>query len=414
MSESPGLNGQPPLAEGVRVTLVPLTVVAERGEYILGDPAVGRFFAVPEIALRVIDGLRAGMTVGQSGEHASTEDARVDGLDVARLLLRAGFVAEIDGRPVPRADGTTPPRPLHPVMARAGRMVFSLPAMVGYALLLLLVLVTFVLRPGLRPGFESLFIDPRPALSFAVLFGLAVGTGMLHELCHWWAARSLGVPARIRFGRRLYIPVFETDVSGLWSLPARLRYGTFLAGMAFDVLLLAAAVGTRLAWSLGVLDVPPWVLRVMGVLVAMKVFDLMFQGLVFLRTDLYAVMITALGGRNLAKVSRLRLKRFLRLAKAAERAELAAAHPRDLEISRWYTVVYLAGLIWAVWFFKTWFYPSSYVVMSWMGETLVRASPTGAHWWQAAVVGTLVSTNIAWPIAVFARERIVLRRERHA
>src|SRR5262249_31226839 len=162
--------------------------------------------------------------------------------------------------------------------------------------------------------------------------------------------------------------------TGLWTLPARLRYGPFLAGIALDVVLLAATTGIRLGWMTGALDPPPEVLRLAGALAVIKLFTLMFQGLVFFRTDLYVVMITMLGTRNLTGVTHLRLKRLFGLARAADRAELAASHPRDRQVSRWYVVVYLAGLAWSAWFFKTWFYPSSFVVVTWMINTLRHVS----------------------------------------
>jgi putative peptide zinc metalloprotease protein len=402
-------DGRPALTANTRLTLIPLAIVAERGEYIVGDPATGRFFALPPEGVRLLRALLDGMTVGQAAAHAAAGQAgqiQVDGLDFANTLLEIGFVTEVDGIPVrgpggPAARG----RPLNAAAARLGRVLFSRPALAACGVLLLLVLVIFTVEPSMRPRFEDLFIDQQPAVSFAILFGLATGLAALHELCHWWAARSLGVPARIRFSRRLYFPVMETDVSGLWSVPAALRYGPLLAGMAFDVLILALAVGTRLAWSADLLDVPPAALRVCGALIAMKIFELMFQCLVFMRTDMYAVMITALGLRNLSKVSRLRMKRAFRIATPAERAWLAGAHPRDLAASRWYAACYLAGLIWAVWFFKTWFWPSSFVIITWMGRTLSHTRPSDGYWWQAAAVALIVSTNIFWPLAVLLREQ---------
>jgi hypothetical protein len=399
---------RPALTAGSRLTLVQLAIVAERGEYIVGDPATGRFFALPPVGVRLLRGLRDGMTIGRAAAHAAAgqdQQVQVDGLDFASTLLEIGFVTEVDGIPVGEPGGAAGVRPLNARAARLGRLLFARPALAASGVLLLLVLAVFAAYPAMRPRFEDLFIDQQPAVSFAILFGIAVGTATLHELCHWWAARSLGVPARIRFSRRLYFPVMETDVSGLWSLPAALRYGPLLAGMAFDVLLLALAVGTRLAWSVGLLDVPPAMLRVCGALVAMKIFELMFQCLVFMRTDMYAVMITALGLRNLAKVGRLRVKRAFRIATAAERAWLAGAHPRDLAASRWYAACYLVGLVWAVWFFKTWFYPSSFVVITWMGRTLSHAPPSDGYWWQAMAVALIVSTNIFWPLAVLLREQ---------
>jgi putative peptide zinc metalloprotease protein len=152
------------------------------------------------------------------------------------------------------------------------------------------------------------------------------------------------------------------------------------------------------------MDVSPMLVRICGALAVLKLFTLMFQSLVFLRTDLHAVLATALGTRNLRQVNRLRLVQGFRIASAADRAQLRAAHPRDLAVSRWYTLFYVLGVLWAVWFFKTWFYPSTFVVITWMGATLRNAPLGSEYWWQTAVIAALLSTNIVWPLAVFTRE----------
>jgi putative peptide zinc metalloprotease protein len=45
--------------------------------------------------------------------------------------------------------------------------------------------------------------------------------------------------------------VLETNLTGLWALPRRQRYGPFLAGLAFDSVLMSGAVGTRFGWVRG-------------------------------------------------------------------------------------------------------------------------------------------------------------------
>jgi hypothetical protein len=399
----------PELTDDSRLALRPLTVVGEHDEFVIGDPATGRFFAVPPAGLRVLGGLRDGKTIGEAANDASSPEESLDALDFARVLLRAGFVVEVDGQQVREAGATDEVPDFNPVAGRLGRLLFSTRVAAASGAILILVIAAFVAEPAMRPRFENLFIAPQPAVSFAVIFGMTMVSAMLHELCHWWAARSLGAPAHIRLSRRFYIPVMETDISGLWGLPARLRYGPFLAGMVFDVLVLTVAVALRIGWSYEVIDLPPAVVRTLAALVTLKVFEIMFQFLVFLRTDLYAVMITALGARNLDRVTRLRLKLAFHITRPAERAELEAAHPRDLAASRWYAVCYVLGLLWAVWFFKAWFYPATFVVFTWMASTLEKAPLGSGYWWQAAVVAALVSIDVIWPVAVYLRQRAARR-----
>ena len=65
-----------------------------------------------------------------------------------------------------------------------------------------------------------------------------------------------------------------------------------------------------------------------------------------------------------------------------EKVELAEAHPRDLAISSWYSVLSVIGVIWLVWFFKAYFWPATVMVGAWMVGALfmpaLRSSPGGS------------------------------------
>lgn len=394
-----------------RITLRELAIRPEHGEYIVGDPVTGRFVALPGIGVRVLEALRSGETIAQVTASTATADTELDVLDFVNAMLAAGFVKAIDGEPVGgRDEGPDPAPPLNRAAARLGRVVFSQHALTACALLLGLALVAMMLRPAVRPSFQDAFVDEHPAVSFALIFALSLTSGMAHELCHWWAARSFGVPARITFARRLYLPVMQTDVSGLWSVSPRQRYPVFLAGMAFDSVVLVTALSLRLAWSTGMINADPLLLRICGALVLLKLIGLSFQCLVFLRTDLYAVMITRLGTRNLTRTTRLLIKKTIGIASAADHTELAAAHPRDLAVSRWYSLCYLAGMIWAAWYVKFWLYPVITIVLTWVVSTLEHAPPSSPDWCQAVAISLTLSVNYAWVIVVYIRERIARQR----
>ena len=106
--------------------------------------------------------------------------------------------------------------------------------------------------------------------------------------------------------------------------------------MAIDGILLFAAVAPRFAWSRGWLELPPGMVRFLAMVVFSQAVKLAFQTLAYLRTDMYLVMATATGCRNLHQVTRLSLKKWVRRLTPAERNVLRDAHARDLRVSRWY------------------------------------------------------------------------------
>ncbi len=239
---------------------------------------------------------------------------------------------------------------------------------------------------------------------------ISIALGAFHELYHWLAGRAAGVAARFRISRRFFFPVFETDLSQLWSVPRRQRYGPFLAGMAFDSVVLALCLALRLLMGTGLLDMPPLLYRFFGALVLVEFIGLGFEALIFLRTDLYAVLITALGCYNLYLVNKLYLKSKIRPLNPGEAAELASAHPRDLQVARWFAWLYVVGLLWAIYYFVTIFVPSTMIVAGWMLGSLTSVQLGTPAFWQALTIGLLAALQGLLPLAILLWERFQQRK----
>src|SRR5690606_19773563 len=109
------------------------------------------------------------------------------------------------------------------------------------------------------------------------------------------AARSYDVSASYGFGHRLYFLVLETDISEVWKLPPRKRIIPYIAGMLNDSVMLSLTLIIRMVYPemndllYEILDLASLYLCVM----------LVFQTFVFMKTDLYYVLETALGALKL-------------------------------------------------------------------------------------------------------------------
>jgi hypothetical protein len=154
-----------------------------------------------------------------------------------------------------------------------------------------------------------------------------------------------GLPARITINRRLYLLVYETDLSALWGLAPIKRLPALLAGLAFDTLVLTGLLGALLTarhdwWA------PADVLeRLLSALVLVMATKIAAQFFLFLRTDVYAVLVVLLGCLNLSRVTHLLLMRRFRSLTAAEAKELEEADPATsrscavrLDQARWPSV----------------------------------------------------------------------------
>jgi putative peptide zinc metalloprotease protein len=389
-----------------------LSVTAQGEEYLVGDATQAAFVVLPAIGLVVLRAIEAGSTLAQAAECAREHAGEdVDVVDFAQAMIELGLVESVDGVPLaPAALRLQPTGASMRRLVRLARPLYSLPALILYGCLLAACATVLIAVPRYRPHPAQLFFLGDPVESVAIMVAIVSVTTMLHELAHWLGARVAGVPARITVGRRLYLLVFETNLTALLTLPRRRRYPALLAGMALDTLLLSSVLGLRIALAQGALSLPPVVGRLIAALVVAFVTGLVFQFFVFLRTDLYAVLTTALGCLNLTRVNHLLLKRSLRALNEAESRELRDADPRDLAVARWYRWLYVVGIALAAAYFAGFFVPWIVTIVRWTVGHLARSTPVGLAFWEALGFGLLALAPAVAATAVYARERRQRRR----
>jgi putative peptide zinc metalloprotease protein len=390
-----------------RLTLPRLSILPQGEEHLVGDPETGVFIAVPEVGVLAVRALASGSTLGEATAAVSERVGQpVDVPAFAAVLAETGLLTAVDGQPLGPERPVRKRSRLDAIPARLIRPLFSAPAWALYGLLLAASLALIVAVPRYRPAFEDFFYYPNPAVCILTVIALNTLLTCGHELAHYLAGRAAGVGGRFAVSLRWYIPVFETELTELWAVPRRRRYGPMLAGMAFDGTVLAAALATRVAWSTGLASPPPLLVRLAALVALTRLFSLTFQCLVFLRSDLYAVMVTALGTFNLQRISRLLVRRWTVGLTPDEAAELADAHPRDRRNARWFGVVILLGIGLATWFLVRIFVPSTFVLGGWMIASMSGAPVDSGAFWQGALVGFLVLFTGFAPLLVMAWQRI--------
>ena len=393
--------------------------------------------------MQVIELLRGGATIGEATTAArAVAGEEVDVADFARSLTELGFanvaspsdIAEADGAAVRtdrragdapdagaasvragrrRASGARAARP--PAQAappRWLRRAFGPAACAAYAACALAVVVLLALDPALFPRPQDVFFLDTPVRSIAALTLMTYLFAAAHEGAHWLAARAVGVSAKITISRRLYFLALEIDLSGLWSLPRRRRYTALLAGMAFDALVLLPVLVAGHGDAAGWWQLGDGLLRTLAAITFIEVFAIVSQCWVFLRTDLYAVLITATGCVNLLRVNELLVRRTLRRITPAQREELAGAPPRDLAVARWYRWIHLLGIGGAAWFFVAFFAPATIQLLTWIGEHMATGDPASIAFWEALAFGLLILSPRVLTLRVALRDLKTWRARR--
>ena len=384
----------------------------DEDEYVVGDPATGRFVVVPEAGARLIELLAAGHTVAEVADLLEQELGEpVDVLDFVEMLVEAGIIdghAADEEAPDPQKKvkywvvSKIPPWIVKPLFGKA--------AWTFYVFCLLATFAMFGMDHSLLPSYEDAFVVTDIALSIVITNIVVLGLAVVHEIWHAFAGAAAGVRAQLRLERRGIFTVLETDLTGLWALPPGKRYSPFLAGMAFDSVVLFAAVAPRFAWSRGWIDLNPNLVRFLAMLVLSQVGKLAFQTMAYLRTDMYLVMATATGCKNLHQVTRLSLKRLIRKLTPDEARILRDADAKDLRVARWYRLLYLAGLVWMLWFAWNFILPAAKVTLGWATGVMVGAPPFGFYWWEGILLITFALVNLTMPLVVVIRNRLRARR----
>jgi hypothetical protein len=281
------------------VDLYPLLVTKHGEDYVIGRPGARSYLAVREVALDGVTLLSRGVAV----EEVKEQLARLHGVESVAIapllaqLLAADLVRAIDGRVIDERRQTRVVRRSVLTQAQVAPL-FGRTAMAVYALILGGGLLALIDGHGL-PDVNRRIADRSLGMVLLSLIVVALMTAK-HEFAHIAAAKFRGVDARWRLGHRLIFPVVETDLSDLWTVEPRRRYLAYGAGIFSDVLAAAVAVMMTAAHAHEWIPLHEQVHRVCDILMLVALVAVGWQCNVFLRTDGYYILATALGCRNLA------------------------------------------------------------------------------------------------------------------
>jgi putative peptide zinc metalloprotease protein len=311
-----------------------LTVVADGDSYIVGSPHTTEYVAVPALGARIIGWLQQGCGIEECERRAADLAGEpVDVADFLTVLADEGLFADPDSgqRPAERAGA---------VRERAGKLLFSPVAWTGYAIVIPIGLALLVTQPRLRPSFRDGFPFSTQLANIILVSVLAMTQVCIHESAHVVATAAHGLRSSLSVTRRLYFLTFQADLTRLWSVPRRDRYGPLLAGMTWDATAMTIVL-TLEATLAG--HVSPIVARLLRAMVLLQFTGIVTQAMIFMRTDVYALLVNATGCRTLWATKGALLRRYLRRATPADERHLADTRAAELTWARRYLWLYVPG-----------------------------------------------------------------------
>jgi putative peptide zinc metalloprotease protein len=329
-----------------RVAFHPLSVRRDGDSWVIGRIDTGDFAAMPAVAHRAISLLAEGCTVDEAAgvlRRETGEDNAVGDLVVS--LDEMGFLTAIDGQ---ARDGPGPVRPSLPWLRPRHLRWLLHPVLPWLVLVITAAAAAMVItRPAVLPEYRDLVWSRYSGLVLAGNAVLIWTVIWLHELGHLTTARAAGVPARFSFGTRLQFLAAQTDVSGVWAAPRRIRLTVYLAGMAVNLVVAAACL-----LVIGMASPAGLARHLLAAAALESVLLLPSQLLIFMRADVYFIVQDLAGCANLyadgsARVRYLARRAWHAVRRAGRMPEDPAQHlpPGERRAVRAYCWLLLCGTI---------------------------------------------------------------------
>ncbi|WP_053361557.1 hypothetical protein [Bacillus sp. FJAT-27251] len=323
-----------------KVTLNPLNIRKDRKHYIVEDLDSGDFYEMPEVCIDAIGLIGEGKDL-----HSIEEELRerfpnedVDMKGFVQDLLDLGLIRTIDGKEVPKRTAQPAETPgLTWIPEKAGKFFFNRASSLVYLAALLASAGILMVRPGLFPAYKDIFVFDLMMYNILVFLGLTFLLVVLHEIGHVLAMRAESLPTGISLGHRLFFIVLETDMSRVWTLPPHRRYRLYLAGLAFDAVVLFAALLVQLVFSGHALSAG------IAKMAAFSTFiRILYQCCVYMKTDLYYVIENHSGSYNLMENGQNYLRRWLPFLSEVKTSKEFAGEEKWV---RPYAFFYLVGIM---------------------------------------------------------------------
>ncbi|RFB13430.1 hypothetical protein DZB84_17535 [Bacillus sp. HNG] len=326
------------LTKETLLTLHDIEIRKDTKHFIVEDLKTQEFYEMPLVCIDALDLIRKGFNLGEIEEKLikAYPNEEIDLVDFGEQLLELNLVHSVDDEEIKHKKEHNSKLGYEWIPSQLGRVFFNKYTNYLYGLLFIVNIGIFCFQPSLFPHYKDLFVFDILSLNIIVLGTLSLFTVIIHELGHILAVRSFGLPTRLEIGHRLYLIVFETDLSLAWKLPSKKRNILYLAGVCFDNAVLFVALMLQLF--------APIQSNLLSGLIGLVVFDviirIVYQACIYMKTDFYFLFENLTGTYNLMENSIHAIKSLFSNSKVKNK-ELFHGEEK---IVRSYSVFYIVGV----------------------------------------------------------------------
>ncbi len=328
----------------------------EDGLVLVGRRDIGSYVSLPAEALEAIDLLDSGKTVDEVKkilEEKYGEEVEIE--EFIKDMIDNEMIKYVDGIEI--ATTTKVQKDLFSGITRkhVGWM-FSRPAWIMYTVMAISCLVIFAAMPDYIPRPHDYFFHPW--YSVAVLF-MSLFSWILvayHELAHLFAAKTVGTEGYFSLSNRLVFIVAQTNLGNIWTVPRERRYIVYLAGIAWDAVMVFFCLLLLLFSDRGIVAFSLFWYRFLKALIFIKVWGIIWQFRFNMQTDIYYTAANYFRCKNLLADAQNYIKNKLsRVWGRFKKVDMGGTPEYEMRAIKWYTPLYFVGtfVTLLIFFFRT-------------------------------------------------------------
>jgi putative peptide zinc metalloprotease protein len=334
------------------VAVQPFTRQPEGDDVIIGVAETGVFLAVPPEAVELLEQFAQGKSVGEVSTLYQQRYGEVLDMDDFLGLLETKGIVKPFTQGKAQFFVSQPARPQVPKVRYhfgnfpqpLARRIFSRPVLAVCFVLMALAGAAMVRDHSLIARPNDFYFPEHRAFTWVLFTLIAYVSILLHEAGHLVAAQAVGVSSRLGISNRLWYLVAETDLTGLWGIPRNLRYLPLLAGLLIDTTSAAALILLLFARDQHWLEMPILVVRLTRAMVLSYWLRIIWQFFLFVRTDIYFVIVNFFNCRNLLKDTEAFLRnlvaKVIPKVRTVDQTGIPLAERRVIHA---YSIVWVAG-----------------------------------------------------------------------
>ncbi|MCS5504088.1 MULTISPECIES: hypothetical protein [Lysinibacillus] len=369
------------------ISLSNLTVIKEIDEYTIGDEQKNIFFRVPKEAIYVIEEAKGHNTIEEIQDSIlQNKKIEIDVLDFMNTLNSLGVINDINLDEDRKNN----------FIQSLGKFLFNKATITFYIINILLTIILLIAFPNkLTPNYQDTFVLSSIGLSLLLFFFVSWFLVFVHEGAHYLAVSATGKKMNFQLSIRWFWVVIEANMNTLWSIPREKRYIPFLAGFFIDILII------NISFMLILVINDIFIISLLKMIALIQFYKIIWQFIIFLRTDFYYVLLNYFGVSTLTKGS---IAYLLRKISPKYNLFFDKLSSREQIICKRYSWLYIVSLFAVCYLFLFLSIPTVlYTLKTTLSILSTFAYNTFEFWDSFIVLALLLFEFILWIIAAYKR-----------